>query len=153
MAVQQPHPPRPRSWAPLIVVTVIALVVAAAVAIGVSLTRSGGGTMMSSGSPAYAASLESACERWVGVGDDAPDDRWCRDMVSWMRDGHGMFGMMRNSWRLRWDDPDELVGACRAWSDDSAGDRGPARWCDDMVEWMRGHMRAGPHGWMMRGLR
>lgn len=96
--------------------------------------------------------MHTSCNDWSrsdGGGAHA-DDRWCAEMVAWMRSADGDAMMMRSQ---MWDRPDHLRASCRAWADHSdpaPTDRSAAR-CDDMVDWMQDHSRGDRNGHMMGG--
>lgn len=94
------------------------------------------------------ASVESACRAWTGSpGVDAPDEAWCRSMVTWMGGRHNA-GMM--PWR-GWSTPNGIRAECLEWQAEPTIEQlgRSARWCDEMAGWMRNHRVSTDGGWMM----
>lgn len=126
----------------------LAVAIVLAVGIGVALVVATGDDDAGAVSTrARLTAVESSCTDWMGSsGGTGPDDQWCTDMFTWMSertDGSMMGSMM-------WQDRDELGRACRTWvGEDRPDTEAPAR-CDDMVEWMDGHMSSRDGSWMMR---
>jgi hypothetical protein len=135
------------------VVLTAVVAVAAVVVAAVALTRTdavpGPGTA-SDGAPA--AQIEQACRQWIS--DDAaperprPEPGWCAGLTGWMADQMTSGRMMGPG---MWRDPDAMTGTCvRAMSGSPAATGDPARWCRDMVAWMREHRGrwvTGDDGW------
>ena len=103
--------------------------------------------------PASAGELshvQASCGDWVNSsqGGGQSDDQWCTDMFTWMGDQSG--GSMMGS--MMWQGPEQMGQACREWvSQDrvETGASGEQR-CNDMVEWMDGHMPSRDGSWMMQ---
>ena len=101
------------------------------------------------------AAAHQACNDWLDSGDaprgngprgNGSRGAWCEDMTSWMTDhmpqGPGMMGVS-----MRWDDPEAMRDACiRATGADGTGGDDATdsnEWCDQMADWMSGHMADG----------
>lgn len=103
--------------------------------------------------PAAAAQLsrvQASCGDWLEASTNGSpaDDQWCTDMFTWMGDQSG--GSMMSS--MMWQGPQQMGTACREWVDQDragAGVSGQQR-CNDMVEWMDGHMASQGGSWMMQ---
>jgi hypothetical protein len=126
-----------------------AVVVVAAVAIGVVVTRG-----ESSAGAQQFTSTERACQQWTtgytpARGGSAPTAGWCTAMTDWMRQqlhgGHLTGPMM-------WSDATSMRTTCRSWmSSSSVATSGISpQACDDMVAWMGQHAGSWS-GWMMTG--
>ncbi len=123
-------------------VALIAALAAVGILGGVLIAQSSRTTTASSDPTAQVAGIQQACQRWLEDGSARPDQRWCSDMAEWMsadmhRQGTGP--------HMLWADPDRMRMTCRRWLEQrSPGDAGreeAEQWCDDMVDWMREHMR------------
>ena len=80
--------------------------------------------------------------------DGPSDDQWCTDMFEWMSDQSG--GSMMGS--MMWQGPEQMGTSCREWINQNrpeTGSSGQQR-CNDMVDWMDGHMSSRGGNWMMQ---
>ena len=76
------------------------------------------------------------------------DDEWCTDVFTWMGDQSG--GSMMGS--MMWQGPEQMGKACREWVNQDRPETGASgqQQCNDMVEWMDGHMSSRGGNWMMQ---
>jgi hypothetical protein len=138
------RPRRPR-W--LVLLAVLVVVALGSAVTAVVATRDD--KPANASSAAQLSQVQASCADWMAASQARGpfDDRWCTDMFAWMSDQSG--GSMMGS--MMWQGSERLGTACRAWvSQDRAesGAVGQER-CQDMVEWMEGHMSSRGDQWMM----
>ncbi len=127
-----------------------ALVLLALVGVGVAIV---GVVVTGDDEPASAAQLsqvQASCSDWMNSsqGSSQSDDQWCMDMFTWMGNQSG--GSMMGS--MMWQGPEQMGKACHEWINQDRPETGASgqQRCDDLVEWMNGHMSSRDGNWMMR---
>ena len=103
-----------------------------------------------SASAAQLSQVQASCGDWMNSSQSGShsDDQWCTDMFTWMGDQSG--GSMMGS--TMWQGPEQMDKACRQWvnQDRAETEASGQQRCDDMVEWMDGHMPSRGGNWMMQ---
>jgi hypothetical protein len=104
-----------------------------------------------SSSVAQLSQVQESCGDWMTSSqvDRQSNRQWCTEMFAWMSDQSG--GPMMSS--MMWQGPEQLGSACREWVSQDRAERGESgrQRCNDMVEWMDGHMSTRGGDWTMQG--
>ena len=135
-----PHPHRVRWLAALVLLVLV----------GVGLTIAGVVHGDDEQASAKLSQVQASCTDWMETlhSGSQSDETWCTDMFRWM--GNQSDGSMVGS--MMWQGPDQIGSACHEWIDQDRPGTEASRQqrCDDMVEWMNGHLSSRGGSWMMQ---
>jgi hypothetical protein len=127
-----------------------ALVLSVVVGVGVAIVAVVVTGADESASAAQLSQVQASCGDWMNSSQRGShsDDQWCTEMFRWMGDRSG--GSMMGS--TMWQGPEQMGKACREWVNQDRAETGASgqQQCDDMVEWMDGHMPSRGGNWMMQ---